>query len=153
MSHWGLGWLCAGLSTVSAMICRCCHFNLAILARLSFTVNFLWFLAARAFSDKNPGHRYNYGHTCNCSGRYKIDPVDCSRRNRHPDEPRGDSISTAIKINTIRIASCIKISLVRLDLRSSSAHNARLWGGLVAAQRRKGRPSPEGVTTAVCYVM
>ena len=30
------------------------------------------------------------------------------------------------------------------------AHNARLWGGLVAAQRRKGRPSPEGATTAVC---
>ena len=28
--------------------------------------------------------------------------------------------------------------------------NARLWGGLVAAKRRKGRPSPEGATTAVC---
>lgn len=29
--------------------------------------------------------------------------------------------------------------------------NARLWGRLVAAKRRKGRPSPEGATTADCY--
>jgi len=28
--------------------------------------------------------------------------------------------------------------------------NARLWGGLVAAQRRKDRPSAEGATTAAC---
>ena len=31
--------------------------------------------------------------------------------------------------------------------------NARLWGGLVAAKRRKGRPSPGGATTADCYVI
>src|SRR5690554_1511296 len=30
--------------------------------------------------------------------------------------------------------------------------NARLWGGLVAAKRRKGRPSPAGATTADCYI-
>jgi len=29
--------------------------------------------------------------------------------------------------------------------------NTRLWGELVAAQRRKGRPSPEGATTAAYY--
>src|SRR5690606_29462264 len=33
------------------------------------------------------------------------------------------------------------------------APNARLWGGLVAAKRRKGRPSPEGATTADCYAI
>ncbi len=32
------------------------------------------------------------------------------------------------------------------------SYNARLWGGLGAAQRRKGRPSPRGATTADCYV-
>src|SRR5690606_232946 len=32
-------------------------------------------------------------------------------------------------------------------------YNARLWGGLVAAKRRKSRPSSEGATTAACYVL
>ena len=38
-------------------------------------------------------------------------------------------------------------------MRSPVTLNARLWGGLVAAKRRKGRPSPAGATTADCYVI